>query len=77
MVLSCCYRSETGCRFGDELQSFCLSSNDEVSPGFYFLGGACGRRKAREDHGQALRGERLKQVYACPPFVVESESDLK
>ena len=76
MILSCCYRSETGCRFGDELQSFRLSSNNEIFPGFYFLGGACGRREAREDHGRALRGERLKQVRACPPsVVVESEND--
>ena len=49
---------------------FRLSSNDEVSPGFSnFL-------KAREDHGRALRGERLKQVCACPLFVVENEKNL-
>ena len=41
------------------------------------LGGACGRREARGDHGRALHGERPKQVCACPPPVMESEKDLK
>ena len=33
--------------------------------------------EAREDHGRALRRERLKQVCDCLTSVVESENDLK
>ena len=34
------------------------------------------RREACEDRGRMPRGERLKQVCACPPSVVGSGKDL-
>ena len=51
--------------------------NLEITNFPQLLVGAYGRREAGDDRGRVPREERLKQVCACPPSVVESEKDLK